>query len=79
MATTLIVNGELVSKDHELERSDILIEGDTISRVGQNIPRNDGWRVIDAKGKIVAPGFMNIHSHCDYYLPIAEHAELYER
>jgi len=79
MSATLFANGALVSKDHEAERADILVEGDSITRIATKIEPKAGWKVIDARDKIVTPGFMNIHSHCDYYLPIPEHAELYER
>ena len=31
---------------------------------------------IEAAGKIVAPGFISIHSHDDFYLPLKEHPQL---
>ena len=42
---------------------DIAIDGDRISRVGQ-VPEQ-GRREIDAAGKVVAPGFVDIHTHYD--------------
>ncbi len=75
----LISNGVLVSRDHAQERGDVLIRGERIESVAPSIPARPGWKVIDATGRIVAPGFINIHSHADFHLPIPEHAVLYER
>lgn len=43
--------------------TDVLIEGDTISRVGQNIPADSKTDVIDCKDKIISPGFVDTHHH----------------
>jgi len=75
----LITNGTLVSKDHGREQGDVLVSGERIASVAPRIRARGGWKVIDAAGKIVAPGFMNIHSHADFHLPVPEHAQLYER
>lgn len=75
----LISNGVLVSRDHAEERGDVLIRGERIQSVARSIPARPGWKVIEASGKIVAPGFINIHSHADFHVPIPEHAALYER
>ena len=75
----LITNGTLVSKDHACERGDVLVAGERIASIAPHIQARDGWKVVDAAGRVVAPGFMNIHSHADFHLPIPEHAELYQR
>jgi N-acyl-D-amino-acid deacylase len=75
----LITNGTLVSKDHACERGDVLVAGERIASVAPRIAPREGWKVVDATGRVVAPGFMNIHSHADFHLPIPEHAELYQR
>src|SRR5438445_7060876 len=43
-------------------RGDLAVRGDTIARIA---PRIDApaARVIDAAGKVVAPGFIDIHTH----------------
>jgi N-acyl-D-aspartate/D-glutamate deacylase len=43
--------------------ADIAIDGGLISAVGLNLPR--GKEEIDAAGKIVAPGWVDIHTHYD--------------
>ena len=46
------------------ERADVLIRGDRIVAIGKVEP-SPGARVIDAAGLIVAPGFIDLHSHSD--------------
>ncbi len=43
---------------------DILIEDGKIVKIAPNIEA-DGARIIDASGKAVTPGFVDIHRHCD--------------
>jgi N-acyl-D-amino-acid deacylase len=43
--------------------ADVAIDGDTIVAVGANLPA--GKTEIDARGKIVTPGFVDIHTHYD--------------
>src|SRR5450631_3440850 len=44
--------------------ADVRIEGERIVAVGANLAE-DGAFVIDATGKIVAPGFIDVHTHDD--------------
>src|SRR5262245_6306420 len=46
---------------------DVAVRGDRIVAVGRMLP-GPAKRVIDAKGLIVAPGFIDMHSHSDYVL-----------
>ncbi len=62
----LIKNGEIITGDARYV-ADILCEGETIARIGQNITPPPGAEVIDAKGKYVFPGFIDPHTHI--YLP----------
>lgn len=45
-------------------RADIGIRGDRIVRVG-DLGRAEAREVIDVGGKMLAPGFINVHSHAD--------------
>ena len=58
----LIRNGEIINADSRFH-ADILVEGETISRIGKNIEAPAGAIVIDAKGKYVFPGFIDPHIH----------------
>jgi dihydropyrimidinase len=62
----LIKNGEVVTADARY-RSDVWCEGETITRIGSDLPAPDGADVIDASGKFVFPGFIDPHVHI--YLP----------
>jgi dihydropyrimidinase len=45
-------------------RADVLIEGETIAAVGAGIGV-DGHRVVDARGMLVLPGGIDVHTHLD--------------
>ena len=62
----LIKNGEIVTADSRYH-ADIYAEGDTITRIGQNLDVPAGTEVVDATGKLVFPGFIDPHVHI--YLP----------
>jgi 5-methylthioadenosine/S-adenosylhomocysteine deaminase len=47
----------------QLEDADVLIEGDQITAVGVNLPKPSGTSVIDGRGMIVMPGFVDTHDH----------------
>lgn len=44
--------------------ADILIDGETIARIGENISCADA-QVIDVSGKLLFPGFIDAHTHFD--------------
>ncbi len=62
----LIRNGEVVT-DGRRFRADVLVEGETITKIADRIAAPDGVEVIDAAGKFVFPGFIDPHVHI--YLP----------
>ena len=47
----------------QLENADVLIVGDHIAAVGVNLAGPDGVRIIDGRGMIVMPGFVDTHEH----------------
>jgi N-acyl-D-aspartate/D-glutamate deacylase len=53
---------------------DVAIQDGKIARIG-NLANVSGKRVIDAKGLIVSPGFIDIHNHSDYTLITDGNAE----
>jgi dihydroorotase len=60
----LIRNGRVVDPANSLDAvQDVLISGARIERVGPDLPAAAGTTVLDATGKIVCPGFIDIHVH----------------
>ena len=59
----LIKNGRVLDPASKTDAAvDVLLEGDSISRVGANLEASGG-ETLDAKGLIVAPGFIDLHCH----------------
>jgi dihydroorotase len=59
----LIRNGRVVDPASSVDAvQDVLLAGDRIERVGANLTAADAT-VVDAAGKIVCPGFVDIHVH----------------
>src|SRR5215213_7812876 len=54
-------------------RADVAIKGGKIARVGR-VAASEGKKVIDARGQVLAPGFVDVHTHVEnvYDLPDAE-------
>jgi 5-methylthioadenosine/S-adenosylhomocysteine deaminase len=65
VARTLIKNAFVISMDDrigDIERGDLLIEGDRLVDVGRNIEAANA-EMIDARDHIVIPGLVNAHIH----------------
>ncbi len=75
MFDILILNGQVIdgSKTPGF-RADVAIQGDRIAHVGK-IAGAEAGRVVNAAGKTVAPGFIDIHSHGDMTLPACPTAD----
>ena len=54
--------------------ADVAVEEGRIAEVG-NLKQSQGKHVIDAGGCAVAPGFIDMHSHADFSLPIQPTAD----
>ncbi|MGL6064905.1 MAG: N-acyl-D-amino-acid deacylase family protein [Fusobacteriaceae bacterium] len=62
----LIKNGLIVDGNNTTPFiGDLLIDGEKISSIGKKIETKDIDRIIDAKGLVVAPGFIDTHTHSD--------------
>ena len=64
---TAIINATLVMRDHLIPNGVLLMENGKITAFGESrkleIP--EGCEIIDAEGKYVGPGFVDIHTHSD--------------
>ncbi len=78
-----IFNGKIITPDKIIEGGSILVTGDTITAVSENNIKVEDAIEIDADGKYISPGFIDIHVHggggCDFmdgnetaFLKIAE-------
>lgn len=47
----------------------MLVDGGRISAVGPGLAAADGTEVVDVGGLVVAPGFIDLHSHSDFTFP----------
>lgn len=63
----LLRNGTVLFHEEHTVRAlrehDLLIEGDTIAGIGQNLVLPPDCMEIDCTGKIISPGFINGHHH----------------
>ena len=55
-------------------RGDIALDSDRIMAIG-DLTRADGEVTVDGAGLTAAPGFIDMHSHSDFTLPILPRAE----
>ncbi len=64
----VIRNGKIVDgTGNPWYHGDLAIRGDKIAAVGR-VPAGPARREIDARGLVVAPGFIDMHSHSDFLL-----------
>ena len=68
MAHDLVIRGGTVvdGTGAEAKQADVAIDGDTVVEVGEIT--QEGKKEIDATGKLVTPGFVDIHTHLDAQL-----------
>ena len=61
--TAVIINAQIADgTGGPLRKANVRISGDRIAAIGEFKPKN-GEQVIDAKGLVLAPGFIDIHNH----------------
>ena len=61
---TIITNGRVVTAT-DTYASDVAIGKGKITAIGQDIPRGNATKIIDAAGKYVLPGGIDVHTHLD--------------
>src|SRR5271167_2176383 len=61
---TIITNGRVVTAA-DTYSSDVAISGGKITAIGHNLPRDNATKIIDAAGKYVLPGGIDVHTHLD--------------
>jgi N-acyl-D-amino-acid deacylase len=75
MEDLLIRGGQVIDGNGTpARRADVAIRNGRITAVGDCQDR-EAQREIDASGQIVAPGFIDIHTHSDFTLPLNPLAE----
>lgn len=70
MADILIRGGSVIDgTGTAARRADVLVDGSRIAAVEPGARIDPTTRVVDADGLVVAPGFIDMHSHADFTLP----------
>jgi dihydropyrimidinase len=62
----LLISGGLVVAGSGIRKADVGIKGEQIHAVEPELPRQEANRVIDASGKFVMPGVIDVHVHPVY-------------
>lgn len=58
-----IINAQMVAENDELLPVEVLIKEGKIAEIGRTLTENNADTVMDAKGKLLAPGFVDVHVH----------------
>ena len=78
MYDLVIKNGQIMDgTGNPWFHGDVAIRNERIEGIG-SIDDSLARDIIDAKGLVVAPGFVDIHSHGDFVLPVDEHPSILE-
>ncbi len=62
-------NARIVTMKGEqvIESGTVLVDGDTIKAVGKDVTVPADARVIDATGKTIVPGYIDVHAHASHF------------
>ncbi|MGA8765287.1 MAG: dihydropyrimidinase, partial [Candidatus Sulfotelmatobacter sp.] len=61
---TIIAKGSVVTAS-DTYAADVAISDGKIAAIGQDLPRQNATKVLDASGKLVLPGGIDVHTHLD--------------
>ena len=72
----VITNGTLIDgTGRPRQRADLGLNDGKITTISKGEPLT-GRQVLDATGLVVSPGFIDIHSHADWILPLPQHDQI---
>jgi len=74
--TLLIKNGRIVTATDDYT-ADIVVDGDSIHTIGRDIPAAGHADVHDARGLLVLPGGVDVHTHLDWDFGVARTADTF--
>src|SRR5437870_5816870 len=62
---TILSGGTLMSMDaaDAILAADLKLDGNRIAAIGPGLARDPGDTVIDCRDTLIAPGFINVHTH----------------
>ena len=63
MTTSILINGGTIVDQTGERRADVRIADGRVNEVAAELRAHDGEQVIDAGGRIVCPGFVDLHTH----------------
>ena len=65
-AFDLLIQGGVVVTGAGMARADVGVRGETVAAVAADLPQEGAQRVVDASGKLVLPGIVDVHTHPVY-------------
>jgi N-acyl-D-amino-acid deacylase len=76
MFDLVLINGKVVDgTGNPWYRADIGIADGKIRKIGV-IPADQGKSFVECRELVIAPGFIDIHSHADFVLPLKNHMDI---
>jgi dihydroorotase len=65
----VIKGGKVIDPAQDIDTvRDVAVRAGKIARVGQDIPASEAGELVDARGKIVTPGLIDLHTHVFPYV-----------
>ena len=74
---TIIKNGSVVTAT-DTYFADVAIAQGKIAAIGSDLPTQNAGRVLDASGKLVLPGGIDVHTHLDMPFGGTTSADVFE-